>query len=241
MEADSELSAARTSYRDEQLRNDHERVRDARARGTGLQWAEDSLRAAENRMEISFQPSWYLVTKGDRVDTPSGSIEDVIPSIEVPGRYVYATAILRGGKAEIDITLSSSGPSITLTGTDEAWLRHAERWAEEAIKKYRTHWWWLLTWRGFIFTTLSGVGAYFLLLNTLPLVGAPRDVAALVGLAADWGVLLAIFTLTSRFRASIIEPETRQTKTILTQGGLLLAGAILGVIVSRITEILFPS
>ena len=203
--------------------------------------AEDSLRAAQDRVENNFEPRWYFVTKGGRTDTPSGSIEEIVPSIELPGRYNYASAVLRGGEAAIDITLSSAGPSITLTGSDEAWLRQTERWSNEALREHRPRWWWVHTVRGGIFAVLLGYIAYLFLLNVLPLAGVPRDAAALLGLGADWAILLCIFISATRFRASILEPGLPHAKAISIQAGLLLAGAILGVIVTRIADVLFPS
>jgi len=111
----------------------------------------------------------------------------------------------------------------------------------ELVVRFRPRWWWLLTWRGYAAAAFTGAGAYLAVLNLLPLAGVPRDAASLVGLAVDWAIIIPALALNSRFRASIIEPGSRRSKAFFTQSGLLLAGAVLGVIATRIGEILFPS
>jgi hypothetical protein len=240
-EADAQLSSVRDAYRDGQLGSYRRGIESAQGSQSAVERAQSYLLAAEERVADEFRPRWFLVTKRERRDTPSGSIDEVVPTIEVPRRYNFASATLRGGEHSIDVTLSSAGPSITLTGIDESWLRQAELWANASLRKYRSPWWWLHSVRGIVFQVLLVAGVYFALDNLLPLIGVSDAAATLVALAAEWGVVVAIFVLVTRFRAAITEPGSTRAKAFFTQAGLLLAGGVMGAIISRLGDTLFPA
>lgn len=240
-EAETQLSSVRDAHRANELANYRRRVELAQGSELALERAQRDLRDAEERVTDEFRPRWILVTKRHRLDTPSGSIDDVGPTIEVPRRYNLAKATLRGGEHSIEVTLSPVGPAITLTGTNELWLQQTERWANETLRKHRTPWWWLFTAAGAVSVIGLVAGVFFALDNLLPLIGVPEGAATLVAIAAEWGILLVIFILMTRFRASITEPGSTRAKAFLVQGALLVAGGVMGAIISRLGDTLFPA
>lgn len=240
-DADEQLKLVRTAYLEEQLSSYTTRVERARTDGgVDLEWAEKSLQDAASRVAERFEPRWYLATKGDRRDTPSGSIAEIAPRLTLPERYTYASVILRGGDHSIDVTLSRSGASITLSGEDQSWLTHSGRWATEVLKTHRPWWWWLVTVRGGLLSALVLGVTYIALSLLLPLTGIPADVAQLIALALEWILVLGVLITSFRFRAVLRMQGPRRAGAFLLQAALLVGGAVLGFLVSRLGDAIFP-
>ena len=242
LDADSQLESSRRAYVESQLNPYQTRIR--RASGVDsetLAAAEASLRGGEERLRAALAPRWYLVTKRGRTDTPEGSIEAIAPMIDVPDRYVHMSVSLRGGGTQsIDLTLTSSGPTITIRGTDKRWLQQTERWAQEVLKAHRLRWWWLMTTWGFVAALVAAAGVAVASAALLPLAGVPDKPAQLLGLGVAWCVIILMPVLVFRFQAPIVNPGPPRSRNIAVQALLLIVGGVFGVIITRLADSLVP-
>lgn len=232
-DADGLLEPLRGERREEELREYRERLERAREyRPEDTELEEQQLANAEQRLDREDRPRWYLTTKLGRIDRPDGTIEDLAPDIDVPGRYDYAAVRLDAGQHSIEVTLGSSQAKIVIRGSDSAWLVTAERWAKETIKAYRPRWWWMVEWKAYVPAGLLAIAAYYSLAYGLPTIGVPLWIAFVLAMTISCGISIAFLVASTRRRTAIAEKGMPKARAFLTQAGLIVAGAVAGQVVA---------
>lgn len=209
--------------------------------------AQRHLETYSNRTDSETSPSietritWLTRTRKLRDDSPSGTVDAVASTIDVPKEHMEAGVQLRGGRdREIRITVWRGGAEIRLSSTDQDWLRLVEPWAIQSIEKFTPRWAWIGSWKGslaFVFTLLAvGYGTLF----GVQALGAQPLTALLISGICQAIVLALYVTFSSRPRVIVGNLDASRLRAFATQTSLLLIGALLGVLLTRLFDVLFP-
>lgn len=186
-------------------------------------------------------PSWQFETKKGRVDQPTGAVDEVAPDVLIPAKYAYASVSFGDMTGEwILVRLARWGVRIEIRGSDEKWLKDAERWARDAVSKHRPRWWRLASIWGILLGIPLSIALPFLGAGIGGQLGLDANLTAYTGSAIGFAYTVTCLLLSVQPRVLISDGGRTRAVTFGIQAALMAISGFVGWLIARIGDAVLP-